>query len=277
MAERSCFYKNIDTKLFLPSIRGESALSTENAWQWYGEHDPYYAVLAHDRFHKETLTPTRRSEFFETGESSVAEILALLRRSEASGRRALAIDFGCGVGRLSLPLAREYERVVGIDVSAHMLTELRSNAKRLGLFNVDGVLSVEDAPEGADLVMSRIVLQHIPLERGFELIAKLWGKLGPGGALAIEVPISSRFDLPVRAGRWLRDRLPLLQVAANLARGRPLRQPGMQMNVYPLNRLCMSLFSTGATQIQISPSEPDHMHDGVVIVAVKPGGAPKNV
>ena len=47
-----------------------------------------------------------------------------------------ALDFGCGVGRLALPLARRCRSVVGVDVSGGMLEKARSRSRQcpIGLY-----------------------------------------------------------------------------------------------------------------------------------------------
>ena len=44
--------------------------------------------------------------------------------------RALALDFGCGAGRLSRALAAHFEHVVGVDVSASMIETARALNRR---------------------------------------------------------------------------------------------------------------------------------------------------
>ena len=43
------------------------------------------------------------------------------------------LDFGCGVGRVAIPLARRFEHVVGLDVSPGMLTRAAEAAQRQGV------------------------------------------------------------------------------------------------------------------------------------------------
>ena len=47
-----------------------------------------------------------------------------------------ALDFGCGVGRLVLPLARRYRTVVGIDISDAYIAEAVRNRDKHGLTNI---------------------------------------------------------------------------------------------------------------------------------------------
>ena len=67
----------------------------------------------------------RRDEFLATGQVEVDVQLATLAPSGFPHRRDLALDFGCGAGRLSRALARHFDRVIGVDVSASMIATAR--------------------------------------------------------------------------------------------------------------------------------------------------------
>src|SRR4051812_23982259 len=97
-------------------------MNSDQAWENYGRLDPYYGVLTDAKFRKENLTSERLAEFFGTGESHVANLLENVRDHVGSFPAGCALDFGCGVGRLLLPFARRFQRVVGVDISPSMLT-----------------------------------------------------------------------------------------------------------------------------------------------------------
>jgi SAM-dependent methyltransferase len=87
-----------------------------------------------------------------------------------------ALDFGCGVGRLSQALAQHCDRVTGIDISEHMLL-LASQHNRHGdrmryLLNIADDLSLL-GDERFDFIYSSITLQHMPPEIQLRYIAEL--------------------------------------------------------------------------------------------------------
>ena len=91
-------------------------------WERLGRHDPYWAVLTN---------PDKRrgrwdlAEFFHSG---VDDISGVMERATSLGleiRRERALDFGCGVGRLTQALGRYFERCDGVDISTSMLSEAR--------------------------------------------------------------------------------------------------------------------------------------------------------
>src|SRR4051812_38611679 len=112
-------------------------MSTDHAWKQWGEKDPYFGVLTADKFRRHNLTAEAKAEFLDSGRGHVEYVLAMLRKHidpAFAPRRVL--DFGCGVGRLVIPFAREADEVVGVDVSEGMLAEARRNCDDAGARNV---------------------------------------------------------------------------------------------------------------------------------------------
>lgn len=245
-------------------------MSSDAVWQRYGESDPYYGVLTLAAYRKESIAENRTA-FFSSGEQAVAKVLDRVEAAIGPVRTGHALDFGAGVGRLSLPLAKRFSRVSSIDVSPGMLRELQKNATERGLTNLTTHARVTDTSGKVDFALSLIVLQHIPVERGLAAILEIWERLAPGGVLALEVPILSRRAGLLRFADALRHRFPVLQRLANRLRGRPAHDGVMQMNLYPLARIAEELFARDASAVTLLPSEPDPNYPGALIVCRKAG------
>ncbi|MCY1279418.1 Methyltransferase domain protein [compost metagenome] len=87
---------------------------------------------------------------------------AFIERMDLTGARSL-LDVGCGPGAICLPLAGRLEWVHGLDYSPAMLECLESNARELGLDNVQPILRAweddwSDVPVCDILVASRSAL-----------------------------------------------------------------------------------------------------------------------
>jgi SAM-dependent methyltransferase len=231
------------------------AMRTDADWEQLAQAGAYWAVLTQDRF-RGVPTDGARAEFFNSGEADVEAALSAVRASVAPGfapRRAL--DFGCGVGRLLLPLARRCEQVVGVDVSDTMLREAAANCHAAGAGNVELVKGDDElsAVRGRfDFVHTLIVLQHIPVERGERIFRRLVELVAPGGCGALHVTYGSPPTLP--PARQAGNRLGVLARAVLRplrrrlrGRGAPaVKGPEMQMNVYSLNALFRALQNAGA-------------------------------
>jgi ubiquinone/menaquinone biosynthesis C-methylase UbiE len=161
----------------------------ERDWNELAELDPYWAIL--------TSPGTRfggwdSDAFFATGE---AEIDAVMRRAAQLGHPAghdRALDFGCGLGRLTRPLAGRFRECVGVDISEGMV----SQARRLNAdvpratFVVNAADDLRHFDEASfDLVYSVIVLQHVPDRGAIEsYIAEFCRVLRPGGLAVFQLP-----------------------------------------------------------------------------------------
>lgn len=245
---------------------------SDNAWKKFGERDPYFAVCTQDQYRSGRLTESSRARFFQSGSAHVELVLSLIRRhldAEFKPRRAL--DFGCGVGRLVLPLARHCSRVVGVDISEAMLAEARGNCEAAGLGNIALAIS-DDAlsrVEGTfDFIHSFIVFQHIPPRRGLRIISALIDRLEPQGVGALHVTFSFEASPWRRWLDWARKTVPLFHGAINLIKGRPYSYPLMQMNVYPLNALFRLLHEKACDHVCTRPT--DHGgHVGLMVLFQK--------
>jgi SAM-dependent methyltransferase len=171
--------------------------SQRQDWEDLSVLDPYWAILS---------DPARRfggwdrEAFLQSGREAIDAMLRDGVRFGLPLARHDALDFGCGAGRLTQALSGHFERCLGLDISAQMIAEAREVTE--GIENCR--FAVHDIPDLApldtssfDLVVSRIVLQHIPAADAKErYIAEFVRVLRPGGLLA--------FQLPSRIPAWHR-------------------------------------------------------------------------
>jgi SAM-dependent methyltransferase len=217
-------------------------------WKRYGKEDPYFGVLSDARYRGRELNDDLRNEFFTSGRQHVETIVQVLRETFGDVPRGTALDFGCGVGRLSQPMASVFDHVIGADVSDGMLSEARKNASLADIRNVEYRNSSNLdwlQPRSFDLVHSYIVFQHIPVETGEPIIAKLIDAVKEGGIGALHitiVPAQKRLRAAIRNG-IKRNRLS--RIVGNVAVGRPWNAPAMEMNLYRTERIIEMLVRSG--------------------------------
>ena len=177
----------------------------KSTWEQLGADDPLWAVLT---------DPTRKGnrwavdEFMATGRQWIDRISAQL---DSLGLRlgTHVLDFGCGVGRLSLALAERVDRVTGIDIAESMVERAREVNRypdRVDFHHYDGrLLPFDDA--SFDSVVSIIVIQHAPPPVQIAALVELQRVLRPGGVMVVQIP----------AGPVLPDPLPDDAMRAEIA------------------------------------------------------------
>lgn len=155
--------------------------TTDQIWESWGATDPYFGVLTHEAFRGKSLNDHERQQFFSHGVTELRNVFVKfmpqdmpegLSPNHACSRWSV-LDFGCGVGRLTRPLAHACNQVLALDVSRSMLNECAKNCAHLK--NVAYYHMVDHFPHGvrADFVITSMVLQHIEPPRGLELLKKL--------------------------------------------------------------------------------------------------------
>lgn len=140
-------------------------------------------------------------EFFKHGQLEIDQMVAHLDEVGVGYRPGRALDFGCGVGRLTQALAKHFKRVDGVDIAPEMVDRARSHNRFPG--RVEYHRNSERIPfrEGTfNLVYSRITLQHMPpdLQRGY--LGEFLRVLKPGGLAVFQIPDGPEYHHP---NEWL--------------------------------------------------------------------------
>ncbi|HEY1758327.1 MAG TPA: class I SAM-dependent methyltransferase [Bryobacteraceae bacterium] len=173
-------------------------------WTALGEKDPFWAVLT-----RPGTSGGRwdRAAFFETGVQEIGRVIGTAQHFSPV-RFGTAVDFGCGVGRLSQALSARFERVIGIDIAASMIDE----AVRLNQFtdrceylhNVAADLAVVP-DESVDFLYSSITLQHVipMLAQGY--IREFFRVVRPGGVVVFQLPSGPRSV----TRHWVKSAMPV--------------------------------------------------------------------
>ena len=162
--------------------------SLQRQWDAFGQDDPLWAILGDPARRHGRWTP---AEFFATG---VEEIRGLMSRIDAmvpGAPRRRALDFGCGVGRLSQALCEHYETCDGVDIAPSMIDRARA-FNRYGdrchyHVNAADNLSLFEN-ERFDLIYSNIVLQHLAPELFEGYIREFVRVLHPDGLAVFQLP-----------------------------------------------------------------------------------------
>ena len=164
---------------------------TDQDWKRVAEREPYWGVLSNEEFRQAGMNAERLTQFMASGEQYVANLFALIRKHLLPQFAPVsALDVGCGVGRLLIPLAKQGRTAVGVDVAPAMLERCRRHAAEAGVVNVNVFPSDDTLSEVQgkfDLVNSYIVLQHVPPSRGYGLMQAMIDRLALGGVGSLQV------------------------------------------------------------------------------------------
>ena len=156
----------------------------EQFWDARAREDAFYFVDSRLRYNAPD-----EAAFWAGGEAALAALLGGLGVAIPPGK--VVLDIGCGLGRLTRPLARGAERVIALDISEEMLARARRlNAELANVEWVHGdgvsLRPVEDS--SVDVCVSHVVFRHIPdpsITLGY--IREMGRVLRPGGFAAFEL------------------------------------------------------------------------------------------
>ena len=222
-------------------------------WEYYGKKDPYFAVSTFEKFRGDAIDSSRE-DFFASGEAHVERVWHEIETHFESGfTPENAIDFGCGVGRLVVPLAQRCGHVVGVDISETMLAEARRNCESRSIDNVRFLQTDDFLASDAgkfDLVHSVIVFQHIEPSLGMSIVRRLVDSLLEGGIGVLHFTYASRdSEIGTKAFRLYRD-VPVIYKLRNLILGKP-DEPLIPMYPYDLNAIFRLLQDNGCHKAQV--------------------------
>jgi len=222
-------------------------------WERLAEFDPLWAVL--------TLAGRKGGgwdvdEFFATGEAEIAHVLEVADRLGRPGRRDRALDFGCGVGRLTRPLGARFGRAIGVDISAAMVEQARRLNEGFATceFRLNEAGDLGDLDNDSfDFVYSNIALQHVPTVPEIErYITELVRVARPDGLVAFGLPTHIPFPLSLQPRRRAYAVLRRLGVSEVwMLRRTPLTP--MRMTHVPETDVRALLGRVGATVLETEP------------------------
>ena len=171
--------------------------------------DPLWTVLSDNEKRGGKWDET---EFYGTGEGVIDDLESRLTRLGLELKGDRAIDFGCGVGRLTFPLGKRFASCYGIDISQSMIEFANSRIERgpncQFIVNTTTQLPTFEIAS-IDFIYSAIVFQHIAPRYTREYLRTFSDALKPGALLVFQLPshLNPQFPGNQRPFRSLRKRL----------------------------------------------------------------------
>ncbi len=157
-------------------------------WDKLGRIDPFWAILT---------DPSKKNngwngeEFFKTGEEEIEWLMDYIASLPVAIARGWALDFGCGVGRLTQPLSKYFQHCVGVDIAASMIHLARKYNQYGGrcqyrLNEFEDLRLFEN--DQFDLIYSNIVLQHMEARYSKRYLEEFIRTLRVGGLAIFQIP-----------------------------------------------------------------------------------------
>jgi len=218
-----------------------------DTWERLAQLDPLWSILSdpQKKGNKWVL-----HEFLGTGEEEVAGLIKHIESLQVNINRRKALDFGCGVGRITQPLADHFLEVCGVDIAPTMIALARKYNRRgdrckyylnekdeLKLF-ADGTF---------DLVYSSFTLQHMEPKYSLGYLGEFLRVLVPGGLLVFRLPSELRSGL----ANWLfRGRVRTLYYWVRYG-----NEPRLEMYGVKKHDVMRFLETNGATVLQVTQDD----------------------
>jgi SAM-dependent methyltransferase len=205
-------------------------------WTKLGGEDPLWAVLSN---------PGKRQgewdldEFFASGRKDIAEVMAKLTSLGVTVARDQALDFGCGVGRLTQALAREFSESTGVDIASTMIARARELAgpslRCRFVENTSADLKQFDDAT-FDFVFSHIVFQHMEARFALAYIREFGRLLRPDGVAVFQALVP---DGTHRTVNWMKLHFP--EALASVRRITRRGEPAIELYGIPEDELTATL------------------------------------
>ena len=185
----------------------------KNAWEGLAGRDALSAILTDD---SKAGGKWDVAEFMATGDAEIETVMSHLASiGHTPDFSGAALDFGCGVGRLTQALARRFASCVGVDISEQMIQQA-DVAQPVSALPLRRQLRLRICPSddrSFTFLYSNIVLQHVPRALAKNYLREFVRVLAPGGVLVFGVqdhsppPTSPRGMVRVRHVLHLRSRI----------------------------------------------------------------------
>jgi ubiquinone/menaquinone biosynthesis C-methylase UbiE len=216
-----------------------------DVWDGLAEQDALHAILT-DPSKKEGKWDI--ADFMATGITEISTVTNHLAQiGYLPKAKGAALDFGCGVGRVTQALALRFSSCVGVDISQHMVHEanaLNHYTHCRYITSSDPVLPFDDASFA--FIYSNIVLQHMPRRFSVGYMKEFVRVLAPGGVLVFGVQDSFPIRDVSSLITWLRQ---TARIRTRIKKA--LGGPGdMQMHCLSENSIRRALGSAKIVDVQ---------------------------
>jgi len=164
-------------------------LKTNEEWKAWGKEDPLYGVASWAGCQCGNGHEWTDVEFYDLGRLDWRDFSA---RLDCYGyNRESCLEIGCGAGRITKWLSKEFQVVHALDVSIDMIKYAQRNVTGNNVtWHLSGGTSIPLQDGLVLTVFSCHVFQHFPSEEyGLKYFEEIYRVLKPGGTMMIHLPL----------------------------------------------------------------------------------------
>jgi 2-polyprenyl-3-methyl-5-hydroxy-6-metoxy-1,4-benzoquinol methylase len=237
----------------------------KSAWTRLGKAKPHFSVLTDQKYLPENL-PAEIETFWKSGEDEASLAQRILERHGFKRfENKTCVEYGCGVGRVTMGLAKRFARVHAYDISSNHLDIAKERAEEVGAANIvfrQCSANLLGKLQPCDFFYSMIVFQHNPPPVIAALIRQALKALKPGGIAIFQVPVYG-VDYRFKLDRWLKAK----------------HRSDMQMHCLPQPRVFDLIRSEGCLPLEVrednSTGAPERFISNVFVVRKRRQPVPK--
>ena len=159
----------------------------QDTWDELGKIDPLWAIAS---WPDKKGNKWNLSDFFAEGEKEIDGVIRYIDSLDLKVPRRKALDFGCGVGKVTQALAHHFDECLGVDIAPSMIA-LADQYNRHGekchyiLNEVDNLRLFSN--DDFDFVYTNFVLMHMQPKYALDYIREFLRVLNPQGLLMFDL------------------------------------------------------------------------------------------
>jgi 2-polyprenyl-3-methyl-5-hydroxy-6-metoxy-1,4-benzoquinol methylase len=178
-----------------PEQMGKLWKRIKHAWEALGRAGAHHSVLTNADYLPEKFAQNEAG-FWNSGVEEAEWVSALIAKyTDRELAELTCTEYGCGVGRLSVPFSKQFKAYHALDISQPHLDLAQERAQLFGQAEIqfENVTDLASRPlPDCDIFYSRIVLQHNPPPIMVQILTRAMQALAPDGIAIFQLPVYQR-------------------------------------------------------------------------------------
>lgn len=214
-------------------------------WDKFGKTDPLWSIVSED---DRKGNKWEIEEFFATGEKEIERLLTYLASQNIELPKGQALDFGCGIGRVTQPMSRHFEVCHGVDIAPTMI-ELANHYNQQGdkcQFHLNEREDLKLFADGSmNFIYCVITFQNMAPRYTKKYIGEFLRLIAPNGLILFQVP-----SRPLNLRLKIKQRVPQF-LLKQFYRLKYRQAPVMELHGIPKEEIVSLVTHHGGTILHI--------------------------